>query len=79
MSQIYSSKVCYMQVNTRENIASTETPALPLYRVCYNYAFENIGLDFALYCRDYFSSIKDMYKCYILFSHVALHEQYIWK
>ena len=45
-----------------------ETPALPSHRVCCNHAFENVGLDFAgpLYCRDDFSSTKNMYKCYIL-------------
>ena len=65
-----------------KTITITETPALPSYRVCCNHAFENVGLDFAgpLYCRDDFSSTKNMYKCYFFyFLHVALHEQYIWK
>ena len=51
-----------------KTVAPVETPALPSYRVTCNHAFENVGLDFAgpLYCKDDFSSVNKMFKCYIL-------------
>ena len=57
-----------MQNNSRKTSGSTETPALPSYRVNCNHAFENTGLDFAgpLYCKDDYSLSGEMYKCYVL-------------
>ena len=43
-------------------------PILPEFRIECNYAFENVGLDFAgpLFARDIYSNDKVMHKCYIL-------------
>ena len=44
------------------------TPHLPKYRVCCEYPFEKVGVDYAgpLYIRDIYSKSKEMRKCYIL-------------
>ena len=41
---------------------------LPSFRVVCNYAFENVGVDYAgpIYVRDNFSASKEMHKSYIL-------------
>ena len=47
---------------------SSSSPVLPKYRVCYEYPFESVGVDYAgpLFVRDIYSSSKNMNKCYIL-------------
>ena len=60
--------MCSLQWSQGRTMKGLPPPGLPAYRLSFDYAFNNTGIDFAgpLYVKNVYSEYKDeMVKCYI--------------